>query len=310
MHSTTTSLPSFGELLDSLRESEAEIARNQRRPQHRTPSPGQLAAQASGLGVSIIVSAATPDHAHPFHKATTRKTRPGRYQPYHTAGPLGLTAEVCVQTTISRRSSFPGEDEHEDSARVANICMIKRHKSALLAEGGRTRPQLAMVTIPSAPPISSLLRRGGGNYSPKSPSSPSSPEYSPSHSVSHPAPLTLPTLPSFNLKPLISPTSTYPYQPPSLPSLSPRSGVSVSLSRRHHSRTHSRESSSGSIASMSSSMSVSTDDGRSLSISSLSGGSLSRPYRTTTVSTSPPIRARPYRVWTASGYRYPPPAQS
>ncbi|KAG8914258.1 hypothetical protein FRC01_004150 [Tulasnella sp. 417] len=274
------SLPSFGELLHSLQETESSfpaIAQSTSRSQRRTPSPKSY----SRNGVSTTL----PQLTFAANNAQLQATLPR-----------------VTRGMLSRRTSLP-HLEYEDSSRVASICLIKRHKSTLFDDKSRQRGQL---TIPVPPPISSLLR--GGTRSPESPSSPTSPMISPRtsmHSSTPLGPVSLPTLPTFSLNKSQSTSQltapAHQQQPTRLPKLKPiqdRAGIV----------SHSRGSSSNGSGSISSVMSMSTDDSGAMgSISSLSGGTGVARSRgdTPSISITRP-RARSHRVWTASGYRYPP----
>lgn len=104
MHRSTLSLPSFGELMESIRETEMDVtpshtskpSTRRRAMATRTPSPEW---NAGIQGVSIIVSEPTPDkrtEANPQAPSLLRRGRLSRYQPYVT---VSITfAEVTVQS--------------------------------------------------------------------------------------------------------------------------------------------------------------------------------------------------------------------
>ncbi|KAG9050929.1 hypothetical protein FS837_001103 [Tulasnella sp. UAMH 9824] len=283
-------LPSFGELLHSLQETESSfpaIAQGTTRSQRRTPSPKSYSRSGASTTLPQLTFAANNAQ---LQATLPRVTRGVRYQPYSSSASI-----------LSRRTSLP-HLEYEDSSRVPSICLIKRHKSTLFDDRSRQRTQLA---IPVPPPISSLLR--GGTRSPESPSSPTSPRISPRtsmHSSTPLGPVSLPTLPTFSLNKsqstsqLTAPAHQQPTRLPKLKPIQDRAGI----------LSHSRGSSSAGSGSISSIMSMSTDDSGAMgSISSLSGGTGVARSRgdTPSISITRP-RARSHRVWTASGYRYPP----
>lgn len=146
---------------------------------------------------------------------------------------------------------------------------MKRHKSTMFDSGNEQNHSPVQCAIPVAPPISCLLRRNGG-VSPKSPASPTLPETT-ATSYSPLTPVSLPTLPvfNFNARPMV-PVAKATHKP----------------------QQHSRDSSMASISS------ASTDD-CGASLSSISGSSSDQSTQ------QQRMRARPHRVWTAQGYRYP-----
>ncbi|KAG9003510.1 hypothetical protein FRB94_003093 [Tulasnella sp. JGI-2019a] len=310
MSTTTTSLPSFGELMHSLRLSESESPDSS--PSHGSRSP--------------------PSHHHASPNMP-RRGKIARYQPYKTVSPVPES-----QHNITMEAGTEDEDEITYIGTNYN----KRRQTYMITgpTTAATRPKPSPISIAPAPPISSYLRRN----SPTSSSSPVTPQLSSSKSESLSpmpfGPLTLPTLPNFSFMPSSPPirgkkqsSSSLPRAkshaslksskgqaqaprpspashaqrhsqnhllPPAYISITPAPGQSLPLPShpRHHHRGSG--SSGGSMASMSSVLSRFT-------VSSASDEDTFSPWRNPKESAPRAMQPQKRVVWNASGYQYPAP---